>query len=92
MLDYFLGFMDLVLETVNVFLMIIFKLGKLVLVHLVEFILKGLFLSFKESLILNQFGPDIVIFLFENVNRLFIMGFLFNNFIIQLIVFLISLS
>ena len=85
LLKCFLWLGNLILETVNVLLVTNFNVLNLRVVHLSKFKFKSFFLSFKNSLIFNEFWSDCIILLFKNIDRVLIMCFLFENFSIKLL-------
>ena len=91
LLESFLWLRNLILEAINIFLMTDFDVLNLRIVHLCKLKFKGLLLSFKKSLIFYEFSPNIIIFLFQNIDRVFIMSFLFEYFSVKLLRLKISL-
>ena len=85
LLKCFLWLDNLILKTVNVLLVTNFNVLNLGIMHLRKFKFKGFFLSFKNSLIFNEFWSDCIILLFKNIDRVLIMCFLFENFSIKLL-------
>lgn len=91
LLKCFLWLGNLILETVNVLLVTNFNFLNLRVVHLSKFKFKSFFLSFKNSLIFNEFGSDCIVFLFKNIDGILIMCFLFEYFGVELLRFEVSL-